>query len=992
MAADMSTLPPSPIVHAEAHVAPGESVNVLRQRRTIAGVLLWPTFQAMPAGTPASRVAKTGTILNHYHYTPGVFNMAANPPTWTTAESFQDAEYEYDTDHPGTLLPNVQVDLFHADAGIDFDDHAQFERFYEHDDTHVGRARRLKILFTEVTIVNDEDTLGSGELVFSGTIDGKDTGKTAVIDASSGDTGVALSWKNVQAAQVEVDVMTRDSPIVLRFQGSDLDVVCDDSLGEVTAEIKPPWPVSRTRGTASSKSFTVAWEMDPILATADDKDATPPPADKTGKSAEDKLLDALIDSATTGPEGRFVFRDLRAGEYVLFLRGRLSFVECYLVGGEVGPPRALRHNGVDLTPLRALRGRPRYFLKLRITADGGFEVLSNRASSGVARETAFVADRLLPPGKSLADIQTDTPYRFYVLPLVSATHQQQWNACAEDLGRAFGVTAARARDAMNRLPVLDLEALQRWSSADRSHDPARSQIVAAGVPCDELLRGTLLLDTANGSDIRTIAFDHAYWHFASATAQQRTRGRFLPLATEGLFSGANHLYGQAAKTKDSYGRYALRFMAASLDGHDIRELKTRLVLWGSKGRFVDMSHDRFDQAVREAVVRFKCDRMLFRKRVLGAGGDPDPTRSVIVAIVDQETYAALDDARPSLGLAAVADTDDPNNAGIPVLNPDGYSRIVFYAAEIALRRIARDRRLMPHSAFRTLAHNREVYRTKIIDANTPNQRNNLRWRLASSAPSGPFSYAGFNTTVGGVTGADGSQHAAGAHVTAAAIRLDAPRGTYVSDAAPNTSDYWAADYSKHTRGTAIDFCLDRNHGGGHAGAEPQIQRDTDAILLFGARRGGHAAPGQLWLEPRQSPAFPTGTTSWIHLDTGGIAMSRVEFVLTDADIHGPRWDANLVVRGRVTQQAVPRLGARVRLLDGVAVVAETYTDSAGAYSLRVRAGAVKTGYLVEATFARPYVYQPPQPAAAAVTRMIDVAFTYAGEEVTAPDIDLPANP
>lgn len=971
---------PPAAVQIEAHVAAGTPVNVLRRSIGISGALLWPSWQAPPEGAPADRKGQTGTIQNHWRYKPGTLNSSPQAPAWATAEQIHEGDYPYDKQYPGKPLPNVDIDLFHASTGVDFNDYAAFSKFYKEDDQHDPRVKKLRIKLTTVDVFDAQDGSGAGELSFEAAIDGRAVGKTAEMKARSGQHGVVLAWKDARASVIEIDAAGRSAPIPLTISGVERDTFSPDSMGSITAEIKPPWPTGVTSGTASGQSFAVHWEIEPVLMTEADRAETPPAGGAGGqKSSEDKLRDALIGSRKTGADGRFEFRGLRAGEYVLSARGRFAFIENNLPGGEIGPPPPHHHNGVEVAALGALQGKQWLHLKVKVDANGRLQFLTMKSGA----EVLFNTDRLLPPGKTLGDIKEDTPYRFYALPLVVSSNTTQWAACAEELRRAFKVTDAQARTAMDAAAILDVAALEKWECADRSHDAKEAIVIAAGDPTSEILKHTLLLQGA-ARDMRTMAYDHVYWHFAAQDAAAKTPGRFVPLSDAGFFSGANPLYGLATKTKDTYGRYALRFVTTNLDGRDIRELKTRLILWGSHANFVNLTHDRFDQAVREALLRFKRDREIFRRRVDVAGGTPDLAKSFLTTIVDADTYAALDSAQPPLTLANVASTTDPNNLGTPLLNPDGYCRLVLYASEIARRRLARGKIIRVHSSSRTLAHNRHVY--------LGNQ--NLRWRLATNAPVVAFTHPPFPTiNMGGVTGDDGTSHNANAPVTGDTLRDTEPRGTYVSN---GQGDYWAPDFSKHTRGTALDFCL-ATPPAAHAVSVPQVQWDTNAIVLFGAIRGQNAN-GRLWLEPPSSTiapnapgAFPLGTTSWIHLDTGDIPVDRVELVLADTDILGPRWNAKLIVRGRVTQ-AGAQLGARVQLLDGATVLAETYTDRNGDYALRAQAGAAGAGYTVRATFQQPYVFQPPQPVVAAVTASIPVAFAYAGEEVIAADIALPAAP
>lgn len=662
-------------------------------------------------------------------------------------------------------------------------------------------------------------------------------------------------------------------------------------------------------------------------------------------------------STQTDASGRFGFT-VDPGEYLLALRGRFAFI----------PTPDERHNGVRLLPLQGAAGAPWLHLRVTVTA----EAVTFRGANG---QTPVTPPRDLARGQTAADVRPPTPYRFHALPIVCDTHAGQWDACVEALRRAFNVTPEQALRAMRRTPVLDLEALARWpleapptTAAIVPTPPPPAPGVSVPVAADDLLKRTLLLAGEAAATTRTAAYDHAFWSFAAVEALTRTRARFVPLGEDGLFSGADHLYGLATRTKDTYGRYALRHTADGLEGRDIRELKIRLILWGSRARWVDLRDDRFDPAVREALVRFKAQHELLRHTALDAAGALDPARSSIVAIVDGDTHAALDATEPAIRLDAVTDREDTAHPGVPQLTAEGYSRLVLYAASIAHTRVGPQLPIHIHSSFRTLDHNRRVYLGN----------HNLHWRLASGAPTESFERSGFTTEVGGVRGADGSAHAAGAAATATTVRYGEPRGTYVG----GPHDYWAADYSRHTTGRALDFCF-RPSNPVHP--IPQIQRDTDALRLFGAVRSEAHAAGQLWLEPRS-----IGASTWIHLDSGDIPAAREELVLTDDAARGPRWDATVIARGRVVRDGVPVLGARVRLVRGEEALDTAYTDIRGEFSVRARQVAVTDSYALRVDYDGRYPFQPPTPAVLVTAPEQAVISTYPGEEVAVADVALGA--
>ena len=671
--------------------------------------------------------------------------------------------------------------------------------------------------------------------------------------------------------------------------------------------------------------------------------------------------ESLIYTARPDPIGRVSFGVVPPGDYVLYLRGRYSFVENASPGGPASTGND-RHNGVDIDALARRQPRPAHALKITVDAQRNVTAsLLTTDDQGAKSTTPMAIARYLGPEESPQAASTSKPYALYVLPLVSAHNREQWRATMEAVVSSFSVDENQASDALSRTPVLDLAAIERWECSELWN-------VGQERATDDLLKSTLLV--GGGGPSLTVAYDHAVCSFASPSATAKTRASWLPLAEQGFYSGNNSLYSLAAKTKDTYGRFSLRALAPALEGRDVREIKTRLVLWGSDTRFVDLRNDRFDQALSEALVRFKCNKNLFRVRVDDANGDPDRDKSIITGIVDAETYRILDATVPSRALADVADLKDPTNLGTPLLTEQGYCRLLLYAAENALVRIAPGRSINVHSSFRTLAHNRRVYM---------GPGHQLRWRVATNA--GPTQVQPPNNpavTIQGVTDRNGGSHTANQLATAATGRLDEPRGTYVGEAGAQ----WAADYSRHTTGKAFDFDFDRG------GSVPQIQRDTKAMKLLGAHRGGHVQ-GRLWLEPAQT-AGAAGTTDWIHMDNGDLPPDRDEFALTDDEVRGPRWDATLIVRGTVKQGRAGRVGAKVELLSGRNAVATAYADRDGKYSLRAGGIAVATGFSVRASFNRNYPFQ--NPAAnpeEAVSDPVSVAFSFPGYESNSVDFQLP---
>src|SRR6185295_13313681 len=96
-------------------------------------------------------------------------------------------------------------------------------------------AKRYTVLFESVDVVNDEDTAGSGELFFTGSVNSMSTGTSRQFDVSSGRTAELTDamW------QRSVVLAPTDS-LVVEFSGFDADVFGSDSLGSIKDTFAAP--------------------------------------------------------------------------------------------------------------------------------------------------------------------------------------------------------------------------------------------------------------------------------------------------------------------------------------------------------------------------------------------------------------------------------------------------------------------------------------------------------------------------------------------------------------------------------------------------------------------------------------------------------------------------------------------------------------------------------------------------------------------------------
>src|SRR5204862_64202 len=92
----------------------------------------------------------------------------------------------------------------------------------------VPGSRRLRVRFQSIDVKNDEDTAGSGELFFEGTVHTRSTGMSPHFDVGSGLT-VPLSGSQWS---VEVLVPPRGT-LRVSLTGFDQDVYTIDPLGDV---------------------------------------------------------------------------------------------------------------------------------------------------------------------------------------------------------------------------------------------------------------------------------------------------------------------------------------------------------------------------------------------------------------------------------------------------------------------------------------------------------------------------------------------------------------------------------------------------------------------------------------------------------------------------------------------------------------------------------------------------------------------------------------
>ncbi len=115
---------------------------------------------------------------------------------------------------------------------------------------------RIKVILKRVYVINDADWFGSGEFYFQAQIDDKAVGNAKqIFNAREG------AWINLDPAawSLVVDVSAKTS-VKMKFHGYDQDVFCDDDLGSISHELKPPWTARDYRH--ATKYFLLEWSVE----------------------------------------------------------------------------------------------------------------------------------------------------------------------------------------------------------------------------------------------------------------------------------------------------------------------------------------------------------------------------------------------------------------------------------------------------------------------------------------------------------------------------------------------------------------------------------------------------------------------------------------------------------------------------------------------------------------------------------------------------------
>jgi hypothetical protein len=392
---------------------------------------------------------------------------------------------------------------------------------------------------------------------------------------------------------------------------------------------------------------------------------------------------------------------------------------------------------------------------------------------------------------------------------------------------------------------------------------------------------------------------------------KRTWLPFVPL-DDGFFERC-HARSRAREPRRRWlwSRFPLRDAPPALSGADVIELKTRLVLWGDSACWVDVRDPTFDDKLRRALLRFK--------HHFGLRSD----QRTFSSVVDRATHEQLDQRVPTFALDAVASNGDPTRQNQRVYPWDGFDRIVHFAIKNAFDRLVPSTTLFITSAFRCLAHNREVYRS-ITNTTGPNMNHNrLVWRLASPSPTsaaGPDPNAIFGIDN---QGAQTLAHQAGQHVHGDAV-WNAARGTYQS---PGGADLTAPDYSNHIQGLAVDFRYVHAPSGAHASMS-EIQALYTQLLGTGVT--DQQDQGRVWLEPLTIGA----AARRIHLDSSKIALDHRQHVLSTAERDGARFVDSVVVCGTVFELGgEPAPYAKVELSGPGIAPREFFADAHGRYAV-----------------------------------------------------------
>jgi len=119
----------------------------------------------------------------------------------------------------------------------------------------------VRISLDSVTIHDDSDLIGAGELYFIGNIGGHTTGRSPTRSLDSGTTVSLTGAVWVRELQV-----AGSSSIPITFEVWDEDTFDDESLGRISVAVNPPWERHQYTTPASSGKFTLRWSVSNTVA------------------------------------------------------------------------------------------------------------------------------------------------------------------------------------------------------------------------------------------------------------------------------------------------------------------------------------------------------------------------------------------------------------------------------------------------------------------------------------------------------------------------------------------------------------------------------------------------------------------------------------------------------------------------------------------------------------------------------------------------------
>jgi len=125
----------------------------------------------------------------------------------------------------------------------------------------VEKGDWLKVVFHRLYVLDDADSLGSGEFYFTASIS-HDEELISIGDKLARFNAVERKWIDLPEEEwsAKINVRNRDS-VIVKFHGWDADVTSDDYIGGITYELKAPFKQRKPRYYHKTRYFRLKWSV-----------------------------------------------------------------------------------------------------------------------------------------------------------------------------------------------------------------------------------------------------------------------------------------------------------------------------------------------------------------------------------------------------------------------------------------------------------------------------------------------------------------------------------------------------------------------------------------------------------------------------------------------------------------------------------------------------------------------------------------------------------